>query len=717
MNQVQNLLQQLQKDLNAWIPTATPPAVEQKGVWDAAVRALDTKTLNEIASRHQINIDTLIEEHLLGRVGAHEGKLAFPVQEEGKIVALHVYTVDGQAYTVPVRTLEPLVYPNPAALGLVSTVHIVPNPVAYLRLRSNIQFPDDVAVVAARGGAQSDVAKLIHPGQTAYIWTREKSERWAKETVSKIEGSDVYLVDGDAPSYEVALSTAKLVRRAPAVDPERDEPFPMDLLPPLARGLVQEYCRVFGCPPEMPFLSILGTVSGLTFARVKCDFGRVGYTYSNVYCGIFASSGTGKTVMGERIAKPATKINGQRLANYRRQLPRIRAREALLKKQRDRLHAQATAPQRAAAPGAVQEPTFAPADLESRLEEIERELTDLERQKISPAFIVGEMTSEALEIKLSRSASEFAFAFSTDARKCAAITLGGLYQKKGSADDSLLLKAYEGDSHSSERVSREPVWLEAPRMTVLWSLQTDLVPRLFNPDTVHSGSMARFFFGRFEFLRTRAGGKSLDRAVLSRWDLFCELLAHQCQTLLNADEEFTMIATDEVRAVFNAFENTLHEERRTTTNFAGAEPFVDRWPEKAKRLAILLQLIQNSGNPTGVTANEGERADAATVISIEIARSAVGLMRHLAAAELRLLTGYRSGEAEKEHQQVIDSLQRHGRLSARDLRNRTGIADASLEAVLDRAVLRGEIEARKGLRTTHYSLAASSGSPSPKKKK
>ncbi len=727
MSIIDDLRRDLALESAVLAPTNSTPIPVTDGIpaiWKQALVDLDEATMINSATSLGIPIETLRAEHAAGRLGAYEGRIAFPVQQDADVIGLHVYSARDKAFAVPTQSLEPLVYPSPVAIDLASTVHVVPSPFAYLLITSQVDLLDGAAVIACRGENKSQIGELLRPGQQVYLWTEDTHDRTYKEILAKITGCDVYQVVVKERNFAEALAEAVRVKQAPAIDPNRDERFPLDVLPPLARSVVQEFVRVFGCNPLMPFFSIIGTVSGLSFARVRANYGRGEYAHSNIFVVVLSPTASGKTLIGGRIGAPAVRYNAFLIEEHQKELDGIKARERLLTKERDHILSRIAreadknfrppaGKSSAASAGQVIssetpgcEPRFADRDDEMRLERIEHELARLERDKITPSFIVDELSSEALEIKLSKASSEYVYSYSTDARKAASITLSGRYQKKGDTDDGLLIKCFEGDSHASERVTRDAVVLKMPRMALLWFLQPDLADKILREETVHSGSIARFFVTRLQALKSRAKARVvLDPQILGRWDRFATTIAKKFHSMAVNGAYLTLTISKEVQQVMIDFENRLIDEGLETTNLAGAEPFAARWHEKGMRLALLFHLMEREKDFTNP--DPSSASDERNTMSVETARAAIAMIEHLAAEELRSLTAYRFDAEDKDHKKVMHRLEIRGAATMRELFLATGIAQASIRVVLDRAIERGLVIATKGPKTTRFRASGS----------
>lgn len=618
-------------------------------------------------------------------LGAHEGNLALPIEKEGKVVALHVLTKEGKAYTYPKTKLTPLVVGH---LPITEVIHVFSSARHYLQVMAKVEgvlgFPATVefpaTVIVDRGGVRRskdampdevsesvDIFDMIQPAQhKAVVWKSEEHGEWADAIIKRLVQNDIWVVGFvNGGDHGEALRNAQQVRTAPLIDPDYDATFPSGALPLLLRRMVRDYERVHVCPPIMPLLVALSCVSGSTFARVRLKRGK-GYTHSNIYSLIIVPSAGGKSVVGGEIGEPIRRFNSSLIAKHAEQvkkdkkaMPALEQDKEIVKLMRRKAKMDA---------GSVAAPTpcldEALADVEEKIQEIKH------REKWKPNFVVTDFTSAGLEKKLSGAVGESLFGFHTDGRKIVLITFKGLFSKTSTPDDSLLIQGWSGDHLDSIRAGRDEENVNEPRLSVCWLTQSDQTGKIVNEESVKGGLLPRFQFCLMD-QGIKQMGLELDPMIQANWSGFSTDLLRFCHRLAERGEYLDLIGSEEVMEVFRTFSTRIEAEIESETNLAGASNFARRWPEKAMRIALLLHLLHQDSGIMAAFAKAAKEAGPTVRIScsipasmktmsVETAKAAVELTLWLARQELFLLAPYLAGEAKVREDKVMENCRSGG---------------------------------------------------------
>lgn len=149
-------------------------------------------------------------------------------------------------------------------------------------------------------------------------------------------------------------------------------------------------------------------------------------------------------------------------------------------------------------------------NLKTQLNQVRQELEELE--EVNPLILIrgGNVTPEALEPLLARN-NERMF-ICTDEGRLIGIVSGGYSDKDASTNSELLLQAYFGNFHTSDRISRESVTLENPNLTISLCIQPKPIRKAIEGGALEGvGFFERFLFC---FPRSRIGSREYDSGVI-----------------------------------------------------------------------------------------------------------------------------------------------------------------------------------------------------------
>jgi len=241
-----------------------------------------------------------------------------------------------------------------------------------------------------------------------------------------------------------------------ASDTSVTDMFPISALPSIMRRMAQETADVLGVPIALPACAALAT-SSAALGRglaIKSNIGQL--SFGNLFIIAAASSGAGKSASFREILFPISAYQTDLRIQARQQCRTLRAELFELdKKLRD------------VRMGKV---VLGDDELPSLLDQ-KQTITKILTQK-EPAIVCEDITPQAMHVLLGRN-REVIFSASPDARSCIQVM-------SRDRQDSPYIKAWSGDPVEVTRITREAVSLCAPRMTLLWLPQTDVVREMFS---------------------------------------------------------------------------------------------------------------------------------------------------------------------------------------------------------------------------------------------
>lgn len=432
------------------------------------------------------------------------------------------------------------------------------------------------------------------------------------------------------------------------------DPFPINVLPPIVRQMVEEVADVATVPHALPACAALGIISSALGAGLAIPSDRERKTFGNLYLAPAAESGSGKSVAFKHLMAP--------VYEYQEEL-RAKAEAARYRLKAELFNLEGTL--RRVKSGRLLVADDDLAALIKRQEEIEREL------KRRPKIVCEDVTREKLQLLLAQN-DERMFSASADARQVIQAVLHG----KG---DNPYLKAWSGDPTDVDRISRDAVPLREPRMTLLWCPQPDLMTDMFARRILtDNGFLPRVLPCQVDCTLTSIGHKSrrVESQTEKDWhDLVLGLFAayHAKQ-----GAPFVLKRSAKVQRMLVDYYNSVVERRRS--ELAGVGPFAARWAEQGWRLVVVLH-----------AATYGRDAHN-EVVQVRTAEDAISLMDFFSQQQIELLRHTRAQAKTEAEKAILLMLSANKPITARDAQ-REHIADnaADAHALLEQMVLAGKL--------------------------
>lgn len=278
--------------------------------------------------------------------------------------------------------------------------------------------------------------------------------------------------------------------------------FPHEQLPGVLKDCVEDCVRVYGVEPDLA--AIIG-LSVLSAAMGKGLVMRVRQyrVRGNLFALASAPSGAGKSSCFRPFVHPLQGIEEHLTLGHADRLPELEA-------ERELLEAEAVKLKRGK--GEVE-------DKKARLAAIKARLQELDTLCRPPQLIAENATIEALGVLLEANGEAMAL-LSPDGSEVISNWLGR-YNKTDRTDEGLLLKAWTGEPCRINRLSRKPVCLKEPCLSLLLCCTPDEITHLFgNERFVTGGLMPRFLVCESRSRPKERNGQSqgLDGGCWSRWN-------------------------------------------------------------------------------------------------------------------------------------------------------------------------------------------------------
>lgn len=298
---------------------------------------------------------------------------------------------------------------------------------------------------------------------------------------------DLRELDGDAATEAAAADTAsaeavaaaKRAARpwpapAPLGAPPPASPFPVEALPGWMRAMVRAIADVLQVAPDLAAAMML-PVLGAALAKRVVVAPSDGWTeHPSLYVMALARAGESKSAVMNALLAPVTTAEAEERARMAEVVRRARTDRDLAAAEVERVRKAVTA-------GRATRP---------ELDAAEDALAALPLVT-SPRYLLGgDATPEALAAVLAEQGERLLVAA---AEGGGIDTMTGLRYGDGGANLDLMLRAHGGEPVTIDRVSREPVRLDAPVLSVALCVQPDV----FTAAVAKPGFAARGLVGRF----------------------------------------------------------------------------------------------------------------------------------------------------------------------------------------------------------------------------
>jgi len=430
------------------------------------------------------------------------------------------------------------------------------------------------------------------------------------------------------------------------------------------KSCVEDCVQVYGVEPDLAAiigLSVLsaavgkGLVMQMRQYRVRC----------NLFALASAPSGAGKSSCFRPFVHPLQGIEEHLTLGHADRLPEMEA-------ERELLEAEAVKLKRGK--GEVE-------DKKARLAAIKTRLQELDTLCRPPQLITENATIEALGVLLEANGEAMAL-LSPDGSEVISNWLGR-YNKTDRTDEGLLLKAWTGEPCRINRLSRKPVCLKEPCLSLVLCCTPDEITHLFgNERFVTGGLMPRFLVCESRSRPKERNGQSrgLDGGCWSRWnrlvvDLYRAFHVNGNGGLVNLAPASETVFDEAHNAYCRSFD--LRPE---------GDSFEARRAEQAMRIALCLH-----------AAIHGDELCRHPLIP-DTATAALALAEYFGQAAARHQEAARHRRDEETFQRLEETALRHGAetksgrvISLRDILRRNCLAREQLETLVRRHPDRLEI--------------------------
>lgn len=412
------------------------------------------------------------------------------------------------------------------------------------------------------------------------------------------------------------------------------EPFPTHLLPEIAARMAREIARVTGTPEALTAPCVLGILSAAVGAGAEAETAPNLITRANLYLVGGAETGTGKSRAFDLAAEPFYRIEQELLEAWETDregdlLADLAEAEADLKAGKNAMARAADSIAR----GEAREEVKA---AELRIREAERNL------QRAPRLIVGEITPEALAERISGQVNESLASLSADAREVVEILLGR-YSKSGETSEAIYLSAFSGepvkvDRKGGGRGSSSPttIRLARPCLSALWLIQPDKVNRILGNRSLTEGGLVPrllLFQSGAEPVEEEENPRGIDQGTREAW---ANLVGAITQKFRLAEEIENLPVSAGAAEIFRTYNNETVRRRKKGGDLRDVTGYAARWPEQARRIAVLLGAVEGAG------------------IKSEIAEAAVGIAKWFAGQQLEILAKGREGAKAEEERKLWD---------------------------------------------------------------
>lgn len=415
-------------------------------------------------------------------------------------------------------------------------------------------------------------------------------------------------------------------------------PFPVDALPPVPRNLVLQAAASGRVSAAMPAAAVLG-VAAAAIGRGMLVENDMGLLSANLFMALVANSGSGKKLVFDRCMSTFIDVHHELVDNWQHEIrPRLQLK--LKTKRRARKDAADYYQAATGTPNEKYAELLAVAAL-NEVEQIERELL------CRPTLHLTDPNRLALARAMQGQEGEACAVMSSEAVGGLAGLLGaGMGNGQGS--EGFICACYSGDGYSDDRLSRDPIILRNPCLTLVPFVQPDVMRELFaNQKLVDRGLLARFLMvgdannPDAPDLVAQAGD------VDGPWRELVRALTSEYRMNSGQRGPVTIKASAGVGEIFSVYRDTVEKDIVPGGRFDDIEPFVRRWPEQAARIALVLHALHH-----GAQAHEHQLSQAT-------ANNAVRIGKWLAAHQVEMLDGYRVSRRRARAEQMRRVLLQH----------------------------------------------------------
>jgi len=285
------------------------------------------------------------------------------------------------------------------------------------------------------------------------------------------------------------------------------------------------------------------------------------------------------------------------------------------------------------------------------------------------AFIYVPAYSEALAVALAANREQL-FSLSADADKVFR-NIEGRYVRGKEIDEGLIVKGLNRDSHWVNRISRPPIYLESPCLTISWMTQPLRLKRLFaNEEFREGGLLPRFLI----VVREPPVGEIPDQIPEVDHKLRCtyrEMIMRLLDNFWDSPDEILIPESREVYEYLRGYYNSLVP-RMNSSDYDIAS-FLKRWAEYGWRLCLVIHAALH-------------REKAAHIpLALSTAQGAIEIVNWHAGEQVRVLEPLRESFVHESFKRLVTFLQAQPNWEAttRELSRGLHFSRAELDKVLE----------------------------------
>lgn len=446
---------------------------------------------------------------------------------------------------------------------------------------------------------------------------------------------------------------------------------PYDYLPEPATDMIRVTCWLFGCPPIIPALIVLGVLSACLRNKVWATGSDGGLCPVSLFVFIFLGSGVGKSSMSNPITSPLVRFSCSLEKEWEdKTCPEAKERITQLKNMKEGIYK--------ANKGNLEltsEDNQRTMSLAAQIKQCEDLL------KKNPGFFIENATPEAIEKRVIDT-DGFAQIITPDGRQFSNI-LFGCYSQDKSSNHSTFTHGYSGESFSTDRISRDRTHIEQAVIGILVLVQDDVKFKLFDDaPSIDSGFLPRFLLGgATDFPPRPKRGRRFPQEILDAWKM---AVTEQCKFRWDKDTPLvSLVATPAAQEIFETF---INKNLGATDSRVISELRPEEMPDQPGELADVRSFIKRAGeNAIRIAAVlTAWRNPKSRVIEEEAARQGLEIMQACMAEQLAILEPYRGKvrkDAETRIAEAVDEWEKENDAppTVRDIHRQTGLSYSAIQ--------------------------------------
>ena len=359
-------------------------------------------------------------------------------------------------------------------------------------------------------------------------------------------------------------------------------PCPVDALPLAIRSHVQESAASAQIPPCMAAAVGLSVLAAAAARRARVAIGRTHTEPLNLYVGSIAAPGERKSFALRNGLEPLDAAQRELTEEMKDAVRENRQQRAVAEQRIQRLRAEAAKA----------------ASREERTQLI-REASEEERETpteiFSPRLYLDDATPEALVRTLAEQGGRIAL-MSEEGGTLIGVS-AGRYERTGAPNVDALLKGYDGGSIRVDRVSRDPVEVTDPALTIAVMLQPAMLDRMAEvPDLRGRGLLGRFMW---VWPESRVGSRLYQDRPISATARAgygaCIRRIHALDAPADASKALTLQLEGGALETWSTYADGLETGQRDGGELETVRDWASKHAGRAARLAGLFHLCRYAG--------------------------------------------------------------------------------------------------------------------------